>query len=82
MRVVAITLALLAALSTSARAQAPSSEAPVVAAASDLQFALTEVAEVFKRGTGQDVKLTFGSVRQLRPADPPRRTVPDVLLGR
>jgi ABC-type molybdate transport system substrate-binding protein len=60
MRIIAITWALVAALGVAeSRAQAPSSEAPVVAAASDLQFALTEVAEAFKRETGQDVKLTF-----------------------
>jgi molybdate transport system substrate-binding protein len=40
-----------------ARAQ----DVPVVAAASDLQFALTEVAEAFTRETEREVKLTFGS---------------------
>lgn len=54
--------------------QAQSSEVPVVAAASDLQFALTEVAEAFKRETGQDVRLTFGSsgnfARQIRQGAP------------
>ena len=34
---------------------------PTVAAASDLQFALGDVAEAFKKETGRDVKLTFGS---------------------
>lgn len=34
---------------------------PVVAAASDLQFALTEIAESFKTETKHEVKLTFGS---------------------
>lgn len=34
---------------------------PNVAAASDLQFALTEIAERFERETGQGVKLSFGS---------------------
>jgi molybdate transport system substrate-binding protein len=36
-------------------------EAPPVAAASDLKFALTEVARQFKKDTGQDVRLSFGS---------------------
>lgn len=35
--------------------------APNVAAASDLQFALSDIGERFRRETGQDVKLTFGS---------------------
>ena len=34
---------------------------PTIAAASDLQFALGEVAAAFKRETGREVKLTFGS---------------------
>lgn len=34
---------------------------PVIAAASDLQFALEEVAEIFTRETGEKVKLAFGS---------------------
>jgi molybdate transport system substrate-binding protein len=42
---------------------------PVVAAASDLQYALTEVAAAFARASGRSVKLTFGSsgnfVRQI-----------------
>jgi molybdate transport system substrate-binding protein len=40
-----------------ARAQA----VPVVAAAADLQFALTEVAQAFTQETKREVKLTFGS---------------------
>lgn len=36
-------------------------DAPVVAAAADLQFALSEIAEAFKKKTGREVKLTFGS---------------------
>lgn len=50
-----------------ARAQ---QDEPVVAAASDLQFALVEVADAFKKETGKSVKLTFGSsgnfARQIR----------------
>ena len=38
-----------------------SSEPPLVAAASDLQFALAEIAQAFKDDTGHDVVLTFGS---------------------
>lgn len=34
---------------------------PTVAAAADLQFALTEVAELFTKNTGKAVKLSFGS---------------------
>lgn len=36
-------------------------EPPVVAAASDLQFALTEIAAAFLAETGQEVRLSFGS---------------------
>jgi molybdate transport system substrate-binding protein len=36
-------------------------EAPVVAAAADLQFALAEIADSFKRETGHEVRLAFGS---------------------
>jgi molybdate transport system substrate-binding protein len=50
-------------------ARAQQSE-PVVAAAADLQFALVEVAEAFKKETGKSVKLAFGSsgnfARQIR----------------
>ena len=50
-----------------AQAQQP---APVVAAASDLQFALSEVAEAFEAERGQQVRVSFGSsgnfARQIR----------------
>jgi molybdate transport system substrate-binding protein len=36
-------------------------DAPTIAAASDLQFALTEVAAAFHARTGKDIKLAFGS---------------------
>ena len=36
-------------------------QAPVVAAAADLQFALEEIARSFRRETGQDLRLSFGS---------------------
>ncbi len=36
-------------------------DVPTIAAASDLQFALVEVADAFKKETGREVKLSFGS---------------------
>jgi molybdate transport system substrate-binding protein len=48
--------------------------APTVAAAADLQFALTEVAAAFRAETGEEVQLTFGSsgnfFRQIRQGAP------------
>lgn len=53
---------------------AKAAEPPVIAAAADLQFALTEVAEAFTAETGQEVKLAFGSsgnfARQIRQGGP------------
>ena len=53
---------------------APADESPTVAAASDLQFALTEVAKAFTAETGLEVKLAFGSsgnfARQIRQGAP------------
>lgn len=47
---------------------------PVIAAASDLQFALTEIAAAFEAETGMPVSLTFGSTgnfaRQIREGAP------------
>jgi molybdate transport system substrate-binding protein len=40
---------------------AQTGDAPNVAAASDLQFALSEIAEGFRRGTRAEIRLTFGS---------------------
>ncbi|CEP34838.1 MULTISPECIES: molybdate ABC transporter substrate-binding protein [unclassified Halomonas] len=40
--------------------------APIVAAASDLQFALTEAAEQFKQQTGHALRLNFGSSGNFR----------------
>lgn len=54
--------------------RAGAGEAPVVAAASDLRFALTEVADRFQAETGESVRLTFGSsgnfARQIREGAP------------
>lgn len=47
----------LCALASGARA----AEVPVIAAASDLQYALPEVADAFTRASGHALKLTFGS---------------------
>jgi len=53
---------------------ARAAEPPVIAAAADLQFALTEVAEAFKAEPGQEVTLAFGSsgnfARQIRQGGP------------
>ncbi|MFN3664406.1 molybdate ABC transporter substrate-binding protein, partial [Yoonia sp.] len=50
------------------------SDAPVIAAASDLQFAVTEIAAAFTAETGLDVRLSFGSTgnfaRQIRAGAP------------
>lgn len=40
---------------------AAAAEAPPIAAAADLKFALTEVAEQFRKDAGQDVRITYGS---------------------
>jgi molybdate transport system substrate-binding protein len=53
---------------------ASQSDSPVVAAASDLQFAVTEIAEAFTAETGMEVRLSFGSTgnfaRQIREGAP------------
>lgn len=49
-------------------------DVPVIAAAADLKFAVTEIAEAFKAETGMEVKLSFGSTgnfsRQIREGAP------------
>lgn len=61
---------LVLAVGLAARAEEP----PIVAAASDLQFALPEVVSAFERETGASVRLTFGSsgnfARQIRQGAP------------
>ncbi|MGY6709444.1 MAG: molybdate ABC transporter substrate-binding protein [Rhizobiaceae bacterium] len=65
--------AILALAPLSAPAQARS-EAPVVAAASDLQFAIEEIAAAFTEATGERVRLSMGSTgnfaRQIREGAP------------
>ncbi|MEO8345617.1 MAG: molybdate ABC transporter substrate-binding protein [Betaproteobacteria bacterium] len=60
LRVVAMLLASVFVLHASA------AEVPNVAAASDLQFALPEIAAAFQRDTGRTVRLTFGSSGNFR----------------
>lgn len=57
--VVALTAGAPAAVRAGERDPLPA--APVVAAASDLQFAVTEIAAAFTAETGMEVKLSFGS---------------------
>jgi molybdate transport system substrate-binding protein len=42
-------------------AGAPQADVPVIAAAADLKFAVTEIAAAFKADTGKEVKLSLGS---------------------
>jgi molybdate transport system substrate-binding protein len=55
-------------------AQSRAQEAPVIAAAADLKFALEDVAAKFKADTGKEVRLNFGSsgnfVQQLQQGAP------------
>ena len=55
----AVTIAGLAIQMTCADAQ--QADVPVIAAAADLKFAVSELAAAFKADTGKDVKLSFGS---------------------
>lgn len=71
-RRLALALGLLAPLALTLPAAAE--EPPVIAAASDLQFAVTEIAAAFTAETGKEVKLAFGSTgnfaRQIREGAP------------
>lgn len=64
----------LALLTLCAAPPSAAQDAPVVAAASDLKFALEEIAERFTAATGKPVKLAFGSsgnfARQIRQGAP------------
>ncbi|MEA2934425.1 MAG: molybdate transport system substrate-binding protein [Variibacter sp.] len=57
-----------------AQNSAPAQSPPLVAAASDLQFALEEVSHAFTSATGRSVKISFGSsgnfARQIRQGAP------------
>lgn len=67
-------LSALAAIGLTFGAAAAQDDAPVVAAASDLQFAVTEIAEAFTAETGMEVRLSMGSTgnfaRQIREGAP------------
>ncbi|USU07239.1 molybdate ABC transporter substrate-binding protein (plasmid) [Sphingomonadaceae bacterium OTU29MARTA1] len=52
---------LLIGIALGAATPAMAQDVPNIAAAADLRVALTDVAAAFKRDTGQEVKLTFGS---------------------
>jgi molybdate transport system substrate-binding protein len=68
------TLLLGVALAAGIAASGHAAERPLVAAASDLQFALTEIADAFAAETGRSVELAFGSsgnfARQIRQGAP------------
>jgi len=67
-------LAILAALVVATGPAAAQRDAPVVAAASDLQFAVAEIAAAFEAETGMSVRLSMGSTgnfaRQIREGAP------------
>ncbi|MFN4129353.1 MAG: molybdate ABC transporter substrate-binding protein [Paracoccaceae bacterium] len=67
-------LAFAAALLFASGSAYAQSDVPVVAAASDLQFAVEEIAAAFKAETGQEVRLSMGSTgnfaRQIREGAP------------
>ncbi|MCF3974147.1 molybdate ABC transporter substrate-binding protein [Paracoccus salsus] len=67
-------LALVAAFALGTSCASAQDDIPIVAAASDLQFALTEIAEAFRAETGNELRLTFGSTgnfaRQIREGAP------------
>lgn len=64
----------VAAFASSAPAASQGREGPGIAAASDLKFALEEIAAAFTRATGKPVRLSFGSsgnfARQIRQGAP------------
>jgi molybdate transport system substrate-binding protein len=71
-----VLIALAAVLAFAARGPAAAQQAPIVAAASDLKFAVEEIAAQYRRETGRELKLIFGSsgnffqqIRQSAPFD-------------
>jgi len=54
-------LAVLLSLALSVGAAPAAAQAPAIAAAADLTFALTELADLFKAATGREVRIAFGS---------------------
>jgi molybdate transport system substrate-binding protein len=60
-RTIALLVALLFAAIAVAAPEAPRAPSPLVAAASDLQFALDEILDGFRRETGISVRITYGS---------------------
>lgn len=74
MRSVLVAFAAICAMAASAGAQQQDARPPAIAAASDLRFALAEIAEAFAAETGRKVRLSFGSsgnfARQIRQGAP------------
>lgn len=72
--IVAASILVTPSLGPGARAQGGETDAPIIAAASDLQFALAALAAGFEADTGLSVKPTFGSsgnfARQIRQGAP------------
>ena len=57
---------LAAALAALLLAALPAAAAPGIAAASDLKFALDEIARAWSRETGKSVRITYGSSGNFR----------------
>ncbi|MDJ1158091.1 molybdate ABC transporter substrate-binding protein [Chelatococcus sp. SYSU_G07232] len=72
--ILSLGLALLGVSTSISRVAAQQTQPPNIAAASDLQFALQEIAASFTKDTGQSVNLTFGSsgnfLRQIQQGAP------------
>ncbi len=75
-------LALISGLAALSLIRPATAQEPVIAAASDLQFALEEVAQAFTKQTGEQVKLSVRLFRQFRATDQAERAVPDVSVRR